>query len=133
MYNMIAENANDISNYKNCIYLMINETNKTYYCGRAEDLHQRFATHKHKPKLNNNSVFILEENCICTTMEYVWLYFFKNMYKEEWTCLNQDFNTGNRFKVCSKMSKIDIHDIKSSNYFSFCKSNLIPDLTGIIL
>ena len=117
-------------NYYNCVYLLINHKNKTYYCGKAQDLNHRVSSHK---KYNiTDEVYILEKDCITIDMEYVWLYYFNTNYKRGWKCINVDYNTGLRFKMATKSQKISAKDLKDSNYYKYCLNGVIRDTTGLL-
>jgi hypothetical protein len=118
-------------NYFNCVYLLVDTINQTYYCGKAIDLNIRLYNHPHKKP--NTTIYILENNCVACDMEYVWIYFFKHSHRKGWSCLNKDYNTGMRFRTASKNhGRIHAHHITGSNYYRFCKSNLIKDYSGLV-
>jgi len=121
-------NYDKTRNYFNCIYLLVDNENKTYYCGRAKDLNNRL--YSHKIYNDNMVIFILEEDCNTINMEYVWLNFFNNCRKKDWKCLNKDYNTGIRFT--SKNDVIRHKHIEYSNYYYYCMSGIINDTTGIL-
>jgi predicted GIY-YIG superfamily endonuclease len=118
-------------NYYNCIYLLVDTINQTYYCGKTENLNKRIMQHRQNKK-PFNKVFILEQDCEIMDMEYVWLNFFKNKVKVGWTCLNKDFNTGLRFRTSTKQKKLRECDLYESKYYKLCKEKVLQDSTGLV-
>ena len=129
MYSML--NYDPEKNYYNCIYLLVDTNNQTYYCGKTENLNKRIMQHRQNKK-PYNKIFILEQDCKITDMEYVWLHFFKNKHKVGWTCLNKDFNTGSRFRRTGKTKKIQEYDLYASKFYELCKEKVLQDSTGLV-
>jgi len=118
-------------NYYNCIYLLVDTINKTYYCRKTENLNKRILQHRQNKK-PYNKIFILEQDCEITDVEYVWLHFFKNKHKVGWTCLNKDFNTGSRFRMTGKKKKIQEYDLYESKFYKLCMEKVLQDSTGLV-
>ena len=132
MYCML--NYDPEKNYLNCIYLLVDTINKTYYCGKTVNFDIRLSQHRHRKhrKKPFNKVFILEQDCEIMDMEYVWLNFFKNKHKVGWKCLNKEFNTGSRFRSTGKKKKIQEYDLYGSKFYKLCKEKAIQDSTGLV-
>ena len=118
-------------NYFNCIYLLVDTNNQTYYCGKTENLNKRIMQHR-QIKKQLNKIFILELDCEIMDMEYVWLNFFKNKVKVGLICLNKDFNTDLRFRTATKQKKIHEYDLYVSKYYKLCKEKVLQDSTGLV-
>ena len=129
MYCML--NYDPEKNYYNCIYLLVDTINKTYYYGKTENFNKRILQHRQNKK-PYNKIFILEQDCEITDMEYVWLHFFKNRHKVGWKCLNKDFNTGSRFRTTGKTKKIQEYDLYESKFYKLCKEKALQDSTGLV-
>ena len=118
MYCML--NYDPEKNYYNCIYLLVDTINKTYYCGKTENFNKRILQHRQNKK-TYNKIFILEQDCEITDVEYVWLHFFKNKHKVGWTCLNKDFNTGSRFRMTGKTKRYKSMIYTKANFINYVR------------
>ena len=122
-----------INNAYKCIYLIVNHKNKSYYCGKAIDLHTRLKNCSGHPYRNDDDIiYILEQNVDTIHLEYMWLWWFKHNSYKDYKCLNKDFNTGLRFKVASKNPKITLSHVDNTNYHKYCKLGYIKDCSGLI-